>query len=170
MELLSDLETQIVEVAHYFEELAPAVLTAPCTPSLHPGGRPWTAKDHLSHIVFAEENFHRLVARALAGDRTPLSFRGETPQERDAYVNRENQIDVDAHQSDELQQLLVAFREERLVTISTARSLEAPQFGMPLIIEGHQLALVQLFRSAHVHARLHVQHVQRALADGALST
>jgi hypothetical protein len=101
---------------------------------------------------------------ALAGDPAPLSFRGETPEARDAYVNRENQIDVDAHQNDDLQQLLAAFRSARLETISMARGLDASQLRTPLAIEGHDLSLVQLFPSAHLHARLHVEHIQRALA------
>lgn len=161
--VVSDLETQITEVSHYFRRLSPRVVTAPCTPSLHPGGRAWTPKDHLSHIVFAERNFHRLIASVLAGDRTPLAFRGDSARARDEYVNRENQVDVDLHRDDELEQLLGAFEAARRQTIRTLRDLEESRLQTPLTAEGRRLSLGQLFPIAHTHARLHVDHVRRAL-------
>lgn len=95
-DVIASLAAQRAEVAAFFRGMPGDAVGAPCTESEDPGVAPRSPKDHLAHLVVRERDFVELLERAARGGTDLLDGRGHTPAERDAFVNRENQREVDA--------------------------------------------------------------------------
>jgi hypothetical protein len=103
----------------------------------------------------------------VANDPDPvrLSLRGNTPEERTAFVNRENQDQVQSYRGQSFEELLDELRNVRELRIQLLNGLSDEQLARP--VAGSQQADLQwaaLLGSTR-HAEAHVEIVQQALAD-----
>jgi hypothetical protein len=152
MELVEQLQTGARDVADYFKNLEPlAATTMPITPSEHPGGRPWTPKDHLAHLVARELDFLEIARRVAAREPNPLRLehRGSTSQERAAYVHRENQVNVEERGKFALADLLEELLDLRsqLVSITVELGQHVPAHALLGSSDRHAQAHIQLLRA-----------------------
>ena len=155
---------EAVEVS--FREIRPPDRQRPITDSQHPDGSPWSATDHLAHVVQSEWGLLAIGQRLVAGDHDPvrLSHRGNTPEERTAYVNSENQAQVQSRQGQSLEELLEELQDVCEQRIQLIRGLSDDQLAR--LVPGSQRADLQwaeLLASTR-HAYAHVKMVQNALA------
>jgi len=94
-----------------------------------------------------------------------LSRRGNTPEERTAYVNSENQAQVESRRGQSLEDLLGELRDVYEQRIHLLRGLSDDQLAR--LVPGSQRADLQwaeLLGSTR-HADAHVKMVQNALAE-----
>lgn len=166
--LVAQLETGGDLLISFFGAFDPAIHDRPLTPSEHPGGRAWSAKDHLSHLVQREFDFLPIARRVINREPDPvrLGHRGATPAERAAFVNRENQTVVDERRGESFGELLAQFSALRgeLVTLVAALS-DAELQGQVELAPGRELPAGDLLSSSHRHATAHVDMVARALSE-----
>jgi hypothetical protein len=139
----------------------------PITASEHPGGSPWSANDHLAHVVQSEWGFLAIGQRLVASDPDPvrLSRRGNTSEERAAFVNSENQDQVQARRGQSFDELLDELRNVSEQRVQHLYALSDEQLARP--VPGSQRADLKwgaLLGSTR-HAQAHVEIVQRALAE-----
>jgi DinB family protein len=150
-----------------FREIRPPDRQRPITDSQHPGGSPWSATDHLAHVVQSEWGFLAIGQRLVAGDHDPvrLSRRGSTPEERTAYVNSENQAQVESRRGKNLEDLLGELRDVCEQRIQLLRGLSDDQLAR--LVPGSQRADLQWAELLGTtrHADAHVKMVQSALAE-----
>jgi hypothetical protein len=158
-ELVDRLENGVREVADFFRSLDPKAASSPISASEHPGGRPWTPKDHLAHLVARERDFLEVAHRVVAREPNPLRLerRGSTVEERAAYVNRENQLNVD----DRRELLLPDLLEDLLALRSQLASLVGPlsqdDLTRPVAVApGRELPACTLLESSDRHAKAHL--------------
>jgi hypothetical protein len=164
-DLVADLAAQKEEVVAFFRGMPPGVLGRPCTQSEHPGGASWSPKDHLAHMTAAEENFADILDRALLGEPNPLRAgrRGATAEERDAYVNRENQDQVDARRAIALNALLDEFAAARDRTCALIGRLTNEERARVVRAgPGREVRLDAILGSSARHAHAHLELVRRA--------
>ena len=166
-ELAARLVATIRAVEESFLAIQADARKRPITDSKHPGGSPWTATDHLAHIVQSEWGFLAIGQRLVAGDPDPvrLSRRGNTPEERTAYVNSENQAQVLSRRSQSLAELLEELREVCELRVQLLQGLRDEQLAQ--LVPGSQPAdrkWDDLLGSTR-HAESHVEIVKKALAE-----
>jgi hypothetical protein len=161
MKLVEQLEAGAREAADYFRNLEPiAARTVPITPSEHPGGHPWTAKDHLAHLVARERDFLEIARRVVAQERDPLRLghRGSTDQERAAYINRENQINVEDRRRLALTDLMEELLDLRSQLVLLVGPLSPEDLSRAITVElGQQVPAHALLGSSDRHAKAHIQ-------------
>jgi hypothetical protein len=159
--LVDQLETGITEVADYFRSLEPiAATTVPITPSEHPGGRPWTPKDHLAHLVARERDFLEIALRVVASEPNPLRLehRGSTAQDRAAYVHRENQVNVEDRREATLTDLLGELLDLRSQLVSIVMTLSPEDLTRAITTEpGQEVPAHTLLGSSDRHAKAHIK-------------
>lgn len=165
-ELAIRLRAQIGAVEKSFREIQAPDRQRPITASQHPGGSPWSATDHLAHVVQSEWDFLAIGRRLVAGDPDPvgLSRRGNTPNERTAFVNRENQAQIQSRRGQSFDELLDELRKVIEQRIQLLHGLNDDQLAWP--IPGSQRANLQwaaLLGNTR-HAEAHLATVQHALA------
>jgi hypothetical protein len=160
-ELIEQLEAGAREVTDYFRHLDPvAARTLPITASEHPGGRPWTSKDHLAHLVVRERDFLEIARRVVARDPNPihLEHRGSTAQERAAHVHRENQVDVEDRRDVALTDLLKELLLLRSQLVSLLVSLSPHDLNRPVSAPpGQEVPATRLLASSDRHAKAHIE-------------
>jgi hypothetical protein len=159
-ELVDRLENGVREVGDFFRSLDPKAASTPISPSEHPGGRPWTPKDHLAHLVARERDFLEIAHRVVAREPNPLRLerRGSTGEERTAYVNRENQLNVDDRRELLLQDLLEELLALRSQLASLVGSLSQDDLTRPVAVApGRELAARALLESSDRHAKAHLE-------------
>jgi hypothetical protein len=164
-DLVADLAAQKEEVVAFFREMPPGLLGRPCTASDHPAGAPWRPRDHLAHVTAAEESFGDVLERALLGEPDPLRAgrRGATAEERDAYVNRENQDQVDARRAIALNALLDQFAAARDRTCALIGRLTNEQRARVVPAgPGREVRLDAILGSSARHAHAHLELVRQA--------
>ena len=166
-ELAVRLRARMEAVGVSFREIRPPDRPRPITDSQHPGGSPWSATDHLAHVVQSEWGLLAIGQRLVAGDHDPvrLSDRGNTPEERTAYVNSENQAQAQSRRGQSLEDLLEELRDVCEQRIQLIRGLSSNQLAR--IVPGSQRADLQwaeLLGSTR-HADAHVKMVQNALTE-----
>jgi hypothetical protein len=168
VELGARLRLQLESVETVFQKIPQKDRQRPITPSEYPGGSAWTAADHLAHMVESEWGFLAIGKRLVAGDPDPvrLSRRGTTPDERSAFVNRENQEQVESRRGQSYDDLLSELRTVREQRIGLVERLDDAQMarsvpGAPRA----DLAWGALLGSTR-HAEAHLEMVQRALDPG----
>jgi hypothetical protein len=166
-ELAARLRATIGALEESFREIHVADRQRPITDSQHPGGSPWSATDHLAHIVQSELGFLAIGQRLVAGDPDPvrLSRRGNTPEDRTAYVNSENQAQVLSRRGQSLAELLEELREVCEQRVHLLQGLSDEQLAQ--LVPGSQPAdrkWDDLLGSTH-HAEAHVKMVKTALAE-----
>ena len=165
-QLISRLRSQMQAVEESFREIRDSDRRRPITASEQPGGSPWSAIDHLAHIVESEWGFLAIGQRLVANDPDPvrLARRGHTIEERSGFVNRENQEQVESRRGQTFQELLDELRNVTERRIQLIAGLGNEQLARP--VPGSHLApqkwgaLVGNTR----HAATHVEMVHRALA------
>lgn len=158
-DLAAALRTQEAELRARFEAMPAGELTSPRTPSRLQGAAAWSAKDHLAHLVRSEQTFRDLVERVLAGDTDALlmSHRGSTPEDREAYVDHENQRHVDEHRHVSLDDLLASLAEARKATVELIEALPDDALATPLRgASGEGFSLGRLLGASGRHARAHL--------------
>jgi hypothetical protein len=164
--LVDQLETGVREVADYFRNLEPiAAKTVPITPSEHPGGRPWTPKDHLAHLVARERDFLEIARRLVAREPNPLRLerRGSTDQERAAYVHRENQLNIEDRRDLALTDLLEELLHLRAQLVSLVVPLSPEDLTRAITVAlGQQVPAHALLGSSDRHAKAHIQLLRAA--------
>lgn len=166
-ELVVRLQTALGVVDESFREIKTPDRQRPITNSQLPGGSTWSATDHLAHVVQSEWGFLAIGQRLVASDPDPvrLSRRGNTPEERAAYVNRENQAQVQSRRGQGFEELLEELRNVRELRIQLIQELTDEQLAQ--LVSGSQRADLQwaeLLGSTR-HAEAHLEIVQRALAE-----
>jgi len=161
------LSAEIGAVEKWFREIEAPDRRRPITVSQHPGGSRWSATDHLAHLVQSEWGFLGIGQRLLAGDSDPvgLSRRGNTPEERTAFVDRENQAQVQSRRDQSFDELLDELRRVSEQRIQLLHGLRDDQLSRP--VPGSQrddLMWASLLGSTR-HAEAHLAIVQSALAE-----
>jgi hypothetical protein len=162
--LVETLESSLREVVEFFQRFDASELDEPVTASEHPGGRPWSPKDHLAHLVQREMDFlpiaRRIVERA---DPLRLGHRGETPAERTAYVNRENQAAVDRRQGQTLSDLLESLVGARMELVSIVGALADDHLERSITLGPERVVVAaDLFATTTRHAKAHVAMLDKA--------
>jgi hypothetical protein len=165
-ELAVQLRTQLLALDQSFREIPGRDRQRPITPSQHPGGSSWSATDHLAHIVESEWGFLAIGRRLVAADPDPtrLSRRGNTPTERDALVNSENQTQVESRRGQSFEDLIDELRRVSEQRVRLLHGLSNDQLARP--VPGAQRAEVRwaaLLGSTR-HAQAHLEMVQQSLA------
>ena len=165
-DLAVQLQTHLLAVFEAFREIQSRDRERPLTPSEHPGGSPWSATDHLAHVLEREWGFLAIGQRLIVADPDPtrISLRGNTPAERDAFVNRQNQAQVESHRGQSFEDLVEELRGACEHRVQLLKGLADEQLARP--VPGAQRADVQwaaLLGSTH-HAEAHLDMVRRALA------
>jgi DinB superfamily len=161
------LRSQMEAVAESFRKLRASDRERPITTSEHAGGSPWSANDHLAHVVQSEWGFLAIGQRLVANDADPvrLARRGNTSEERNAFVNKENQDQVRSRRGQGFAELLEELRnvcEQRIQLLMglTDEELARPVPGSDRVDQ----QWAALLGSTH-HAEAHVEIVRRALAQ-----
>lgn len=167
-ELVVRLQAQMRAVEESFREIQRLDRLRPITPSEHPGGSSWSVTDHLAHVVQSESGFLAIGQRLIAGDPDPirLSRRGNTADERIAFVNSENQAQVESRRGQTFEDLLAELGDVCEQRIHLVRGLSDDQLARP--VAGSQradLRWAELLGNTR-HAEAHLEMVQRALAEG----
>lgn len=139
----------------------------PITGSEHPGGSPWSANDHLAHVDQSEWGFLAIGQRLVASDPDPLrlSRRGNTPEECTAFVNSENQDQVQSRRGQSFAELLDELRNVTKQRIQLFDGLSDEHLARP--VPGSQradLPWAALLGSTR-HAQAHVEIVHQALPE-----
>jgi uncharacterized damage-inducible protein DinB len=166
-ELAVRLRTQIGKVEKSFREIHASDRLRPITASEQPGGSAWSATDHLAHVIQSELGYVAIGRRLVAGDPDPVrvSRRGNTPEERTAFVNRENQAQVESRRGQSFEEFLDELRKVCDKRIQLLDGLTDDQLSQQT--PGAQRADVTwaaLLGSTR-HAEAHLAMVQRALAE-----
>jgi hypothetical protein len=160
-ELVEQLEAGAREVADYFRHLNPVdARTLPITASEHPGGRPWTSKDHLAHLVARERDFLEIARRVVVRDPHPIHLeqRGSTAQERAAHVHRENQVAVEDRRDVALTDLLDELLVLRSQLVSLLVSLSPLDLNRSVsAAPGQEVPAARLLASSDRHAKAHIE-------------
>ncbi len=167
-ELAVQMVRQSAAVERFFGTLTPEELERPCTENQLPRHRPWNARDHLAHLVFREQGFHDLLDRVVDGDREPLRGRGATQAERDAFVNEENERDVEAHRGESLANLIRLWSEARAETLRRVAGLSDQDRSRSLSLpdSSGQVTVRALLLSPLRHADAHLDQLGRGLRPG----
>lgn len=164
-EVATQMVRQAAAVERFFGSLSPADLARPCTENQIHGHDPWNARDHLAHLVFREQGFHTLLDRVLEGDSEPLRARGATQDERDAFINEENERDVESHRAESVDHLIQAWSEARAETLRRGGSLSEQDWNLRLDLPDspHQVTVRALLLSPVRHADAHLEQIRRGL-------
>jgi hypothetical protein len=163
---IGDLMRQRDDVLTYFRGMSADTLCRACTESEDPGGGAWTPKDHLAHLVARERDFAQLLRRAASGETDLLASRGQTSEEQDAYVNRENQREVDARREADLESLLQDFIAAREHTCRLLRRIAGSGPSAVVLTAGNAVPIKTLAGGSGSHARLHLELLERVLGEG----
>jgi hypothetical protein len=151
-----------------FRKIPPSDRQRPITPSQLPGGLAWTATDHLAHVVESEWGFLAIGRRLVAGDPDPvrLSRRGNTPDERTAFVNRENQEQVESRRGQSYDDLLGELRRVRDKRIQLLHGLDDDQLARSVPGSPRADLVWSALLDNTRHAEAHLEIVRRALDRG----
>jgi hypothetical protein len=160
------LLAQREDLERFFVSLAATEWERPLTASEQPDGTDWSAGDHLARVVESEWGFLHIRQRVVAGDPNPLRLarRGNTPEERSAFLNRENQQQVEQRRGQDRDQLLEELRRVRaersaLVINLSDQELSRPVPGWP----APDPAAANILASTR-HSQAHGELVRNALA------
>lgn len=164
-EVAAQMARQSGLVARFFRSLSQLDLEQPCTENQLAGRAPWNAKDHLAHLVFREQSFQDLLDRAVNGDSQPLRARGATQEERDAFVNEENERDVEAHRGEGLERLVELWSKARAETLRRIARLSDQDWDLRLSLpdSSGQVTLRALLPAPVRHADAHLDQIRRGL-------
>jgi DinB superfamily len=166
-ELAIRLQAQTEAMERSFREIQGSDRQRPITASQDPRGSPWSATDHLAHVVQSEWGLLAIGQRLVANDPDPvrLARRGNTPEERTAFVNSENQAQVQSRRGHSFEELLDELGKVCEQRIQLLDGLSDDQLARP--VPGSQqvdLLWAALLGSTR-HAETHLEIVQRALAE-----
>ena len=166
--LVEELLAGREQVVDFFSGLDSVAVNTPATASEHPGGRPWSAKDHLAHLVQRESSFLPIARRVIDHEPYPtrLESRGDTPEERSIFVNRENQAVIENRQHQTVAGLLEEFVALRSQLVSMVEGLSSNDLVWNLAVTAERDAAVGiLLGSSDRHARAHLQTLRGVLIE-----
>ena len=135
-EIIERLNRERATLVERYRALTPDELVAPCTESEAPDGTPWSAKDHLAHLLRIEEAFLAMAKRTLGGEVAPVRFSGTSREEAIAGVHRDNERHVSSLRDRSLDDLLGDLDVARQATLAfladaTDEHLATPIPGAP---------------------------------------
>lgn len=154
------LVSNLQDVVAFFGSENPEELDQPQTTSQHPGGRPWSAMDHLAHLLQRELDFLAIAKRIAAHEQDPvrLGHRGSTPAEQSAFVNRENQERVDSMRGASRAELLDRLTNARMDLISIIAGMSDEELGEFITVTpGRDVAAADLLGAPARHANAHLE-------------
>jgi hypothetical protein len=134
-EILDALGRSHEQLVAHFVALPAEDLERPCTASEVPGGTPWRAKDHLSHLAFIERQFQRMIRRTISGQPDPVGFTRTGATNREdvlAWVHRQNQAYAEEHAGDGLDEVLADLSATRQTTLDLLGQLTDEQIVRPV--------------------------------------
>jgi len=119
-EIQAELERALAELEADARSLSPEQLERRCTESEVPGGAPWSAKDHVAHLVRIERSFLTVARRTIDGDPDPTAFSrmGSSRDEVLAGIHLANQRHVEDLASRSLDELFAELRAARADTLA----------------------------------------------------
>jgi hypothetical protein len=115
--------------------------------------------------VVRERDFLQIAQRVVAKEPNPvrLEHRGSTPEERAAYVHRENQLNVDDRTEMALPDLLGDLLALRSQLASLVRSLyEDDLTRVVAVAPGREVPARTLLESSDRHAKAHLELLSAA--------
>lgn len=189
-EILDTLAASQTQVMAFFQGLSLEDLERPATASDVPGAAPWSARDHLAHLVKSERNIQQLLRRTLAGETRDGLLRLQypqamplpgilgdlselTPQEEERLgmaVANVNQAYVDAHHDDSLEMLSADYLEARQDTLDLLQQFTDDQLAAPVpTVIGDQI-VGDLFAGRAGHAAEHMSWIEEGFRRGACDT
>lgn len=189
-EILDTLAASQTQVMAFFQGLSLEDLERPATASDVPGAAPWSARDHLAHLVKSERNIQQLLRRTLAGETRDGLLRLQypqamplpgilgdlselTPQEEERLgmaVANVNQAYVDAHHDDGLEMLSADYLEARQDTLDLLQQFTDDQLAAPVpTVIGDQI-VGDLFAGRAGHAAEHMSWIEEGFRRGACDT
>ena len=185
-EILDTLAASQTQVMAFFQGLSPQDLEHPATASEIPGAAPWSAKDHLAHLVKSERNIQRLLRRTLAGETRDILLRLQypegmempgilgdlsalTPEEEERLgmaIASVNQAYVDAHHDDSMEMLAADYLAARQDTVDLLHQFTDDQLAalVPTVV-GDQAA-GDLFSGRARHATEHITSIEEGFRQG----
>ncbi len=107
-------------------------LLAPCTTSEDPGGKDWTPKDHLAHLLRIEEAFLGMARLTVEGDTAPIKIPGSSFEERLAAVHRANEAHIADHADRSVEELLDLLADAREATVAFIDQLSDEQLALDM--------------------------------------
>ena len=183
LEILAASQTQVLA---FFAGLSPHDLERPATASELAGAAPWSAKDHLAHLVNSERNIQRVLRAAHAGAPRAALLRLQYPadmplprvlgawealspaeQERlEVAVARRNQAYVHAHHDDSLELIAAAYQAARQETVALVQELSEDQLAAALpLVTGSQVTGDVVAGRAE-HAARHLSWIEEGWRQG----
>lgn len=172
-QVAAELQAGGEEVVDFFTSLDPVAAHLPVTASGHPGGRPWSPKDHLAHLVQREFDFLPIARRVIAQESYPvrLEHRGSTAQERTEFVNRENQAAIEDRKHATFADLLAEFVALRSELASLVQGLSSDDLTRDVAVTaGRYVAAGVLLGSSDLHAKAHLQTLRGGLIDPSIES
>ncbi len=185
-EILDTLAASQTQVLAFFHGLSLEDLERPATASGVPGAVPWSAKDHLAHLVKSERNIQHLLRRTLADETRDALLRLQypegmplpdilgnwdalTPEEQERLelaVASINQAYVDAHHDDTLEMLAADYLATRQDTLDLLHQFTDEQLAAPVpTVIGEQTA-GGLFAGRAGHAATHMTWIEEGFRQG----
>lgn len=134
-EILENLSRSQEQLFIHFRALTPEELERPCTESALPSGKPWRPKDHLAHLAFIEQKFQVMIRLTIEGEADPIGFRrvGTTNREEViAWVHQQNQVYVDEHAGDSLEEIFANLTATRQKSLELLEELTDEQLALPV--------------------------------------
>ena len=133
-EIKAELEQALADFEAGVRALSPEELVRPCTDSEVPGSAPWTAKDHVAHVIRIEELFLEIARRTVAGDADPIRFSamGASREEVLAAIHRDNERHVEALRSRTLDEVLAELATARAATLAFIDAQDEAALAMPV--------------------------------------
>ena len=185
-EILDTLAASQARVIAFFHGLRPHDLERPVTASGVPGAAPWRAGDHLAHLVQSERNIQHLLRRTLAGDTRDVLLRLQYPagmslpgtlgdwdaltpgeqEQLELAVARVNQIALNDHQDDTLEQLAAAYLAARQDTLGLLHQFTDEQLAAAVPTVVSERAAGDLFAGLAAHATGHLTLIEDGWLQG----
>ncbi|HLZ59239.1 MAG TPA: DinB family protein [Ktedonosporobacter sp.] len=134
-EILSTLAEERANLLAHYQSFSPEALAQSCTQSEVPGASPWCPKDHLAHLARIERSFQVIAGRTLKGAPNPIGLNIADPAKRAevvAQIHRDNQANIEAHHTDDIQTLLADLATTRQDTLTFIEQLTDEQLATPV--------------------------------------
>lgn len=163
--ILASLLRERSELESRYRHFDDDLLDTPCTPSEDPGGRDWTPRDHLAHLLRIEVAFLAMARATIGGEGDPVRIPGSSMEEKLQAVHRANEEHVDALRGRSVDELLTELAAARAETLAFIDELSDDQLDLP--IPGAPWgdgSIGSVLRTNAYHERQHLAWVDEGLA------
>lgn len=130
--LIDRLARQRARTVAWAEGLSGDDLVRPVTPSETDDGDPWSAFDHLAHLLRIERAFLTMAQSTLAGDEAPVKLPGRTFEEKLRAVHEANEVHLADQRGRTLDDVLGDLADARASTIAFIESITDEQLDTPM--------------------------------------